>query len=343
MTDTSRIIALLALVLALSRPGDAQTRGCSLLEQNLFVRDVMSDIYLWRDKIPDLDAARFDSPEAYLEAIRFRPIDDAFSYITDRAANEALFSNSEYVGFGFSSAWRGNDLHITQVFPGSPAAEAGIMRGDQIVEINGRTVEQLIAGGEIGEVFGPAEAGIAADVVFQRAGVRASGNLVKRAVVIPTVSDARVFEHAGRRVGYVFFRNFVEPSIAALDETFAAFRRQGVNEIVLDLRYNGGGLVNVAQHLGGLLGGTLTSGQVFAEYAHNDRNAFRNRTLRFTATENALTLNRVFAITTRSSASASELVINALRSHIRQARRPVRDSLLRQDSRPGVVLVAQCQ
>jgi carboxyl-terminal processing protease len=308
----TRYVTFALLALVLSRPASAQT-GCSVLQQNLFVRDVMSDIYLWRDQIPDLDPARFDSPEAYLEAIRFRPTDDAFSYIANRAATEALFSSSEYVGFGFSTLWQGDSLRISQVFPGSPAFEAGISRGDQVVEVNGRTVPQLLEAGDIGQMFGPAEAGVTVDLVLHRAGTVHRVHVVKRPVTIPSVSDVHVFERSGRRVGYLFFRNFVEPSVAALDEAFGELRRQRVDELVLDLRYNGGGLVNVAQHLGGLLGGTLTTGQVFAEYVHNDRNRFRNRTLRFTASKQALTLNRVFAITTRASASASELVINALR------------------------------
>src|SRR5690606_22030988 len=82
----------------------------------------------------------------------------------------------------------------------------------------------------------------------------------------------------------------------------------------LDLRYNGGGLVNVAVHLASLIGGALTAGQPFATYAHNDRNEFRNETLRFESLESPpLALDRLIVITTRSSASASELVINALR------------------------------
>jgi hypothetical protein len=114
-------------------------------------------------------------------------------------------------------------------------------------------------------------------------------------------------------VGYLFFRNFVRPSVAALDDAFAALRAAGATELVLDLRYNGGGLVDVAVHLGSLIGGPVTAGQPFATFAHNDRNAFRNETLRFETIDQRLpTLSRLIAITSRSSASASELVINAL-------------------------------
>ena len=137
--------------------------------------------------------------------------------------------------------------------------------------------------------------------------------MVKRAVTIPTVSLARVFEADGRRIGYVFFRNFVRPSVAALDEAFAMLREARVDELVLDLRYNGGGLVDVAVHLASLIGGTPLRDQVFAEYRHNDKNVHRNQTLRFREAEQALSLSRLVVIATQGSASASELVINALK------------------------------
>ncbi|MEQ1759710.1 MAG: S41 family peptidase [Vicinamibacterales bacterium] len=310
-----RVLTAFAMVLAAAFPqaAAAQSRECSIAEQSLFVRDVMSEIYLWYQQIPALDPTTFPSPADYLEAIRYRPIDRTFSYITSRAANDALFSSSQYVGFGLSTTLEGDRFRVTQVFPGGAAAEAGLERGDSFVMINGRLVSDLLSTGEIGNAFGPAEAGVTADIVFQRGEATLRGRMIKREVVIPTVSHTQVINLGGRRVGYIFFRNFVEPSIAALDEAFAHLQREHVTELVLDLRYNGGGLVNVAQHLGGLIGGTLTNGQVFAEYAHNDRNTFRNRTLRFAATEQSLTLNRVFAITTQASASASELVINALK------------------------------
>ena len=78
-------------------------------------------------------------------------------------------------------------------------------------------------------------------------------------------------------MGYLFFRNFVRPSTAALDEAFAALGRAGATELVLDLRYNGGGLVDVAVHLASLIGGTTLRDQVFAESRHNDRNTQAER------------------------------------------------------------------
>jgi C-terminal processing protease CtpA/Prc len=93
-------------------------------------------------------------------------------------------------------------------------------------------------------------------------------------------------------------------------------KEAGVQDLVLDLRYNGGSLVDVAVHLSSLVGGAVTRGNVFAEFRHNDRNTRYNETLRFEEADQALNLSRLFVIATQSSASASELVINSLRPFI---------------------------
>jgi C-terminal peptidase prc len=287
---------------------------CTPTAKNVFVRNTMADIYLWYQHLPAADPARYDTPEAYLEALRYLPLDASFSYVADRAATEAFFSSSEYAGFGFSSWFTGPlELRVSQVYDGSPAAEAGLRRGDRIVEINGRSLPDLLRTGDVETIYGPPDAGVPGEIVIQRDGQRQRVSMVKRVVVIPTVSNTTVLDVGGRRIGYLFFRNFVEPSFDALAQAFATLRAGGVTEVVLDLRYNGGGLVDVAQYLASLVGGTRTVGQVFAEYFHNDKNAFRNRVLRFEAQSGALTLDRLVVITTQASASASELVINALR------------------------------
>ena len=311
----SFLVALLLLgtapSVALAQAGPA---SCSITGKNLYVRDVMSDLYFWYHEMPDLNPASFDSPEAYLEAVRFRPLDTTFSYITSRAANDAFFSESQFIGFGLSTSLDGVEMRITQVFLDSPASEAGLLRGDRIAEIGGRSVAAMVESGEIGGAFGPTEIGVETDVVLiDQAGASRSAHMIKRLVTIPTVSLTRVYTVDGRRVGYIFFRNFVQPSFAALDSAFAELAAERVDDLVLDLRYNGGGLVNVAQHLASYIGGQRTEGLVFAEYFHNDRNAFRNRVLRFDTKPAQLRLDRLIVVTTRGSASASELVINALR------------------------------
>ena len=315
----ARPLAWAVCVLALTcAPAAAQGEpNCSAAGKNLYVRDVLTRYYLWYPFLPALDPVRYDSPEAYLEAVRYRPIDHAYSYVTSREANEAFYSESQFIGFGFSTRVDGTTLRVLQVFEGSPAEQAGLGRGQQIISIDGRSVRALIESNQIGTAFGPAEVGLEVEVAFEtRDGVMTQARMTKRAVTIPTVSLSRVFDVDGRRVGYVFFRNFVRPSTAALDNAFAALKAAGVTELVLDLRYNGGGLVDVAVHLGSLIGGAPTNGRVMATYAHNDKQRARDEVLRFASVDHALGLSRLVVVTTAASASASELVINALRPYM---------------------------
>ncbi len=85
----------------------------------------MTDIYCVDREIPDVDPVAFESPAHYLDAIRHRPLDETFSYIAPRAATEAFFSESQFVGFGFSTASSApGELRVTDVMPQSPAQEA---------------------------------------------------------------------------------------------------------------------------------------------------------------------------------------------------------------------------
>jgi C-terminal peptidase prc len=288
---------------------------CSSSGQIAFVRTTLREIYFWYQELPDPAPSGFSSPEAYLEAVRYRPLDTTFSYIANQAESDAFFSESQFVGIGLSSQQvSATEVRVAQTFPGSPAADAGIARGDYLTAINGRPIEELIRTGDINTIFGANQIGVVVRLSWRTPdGVVADASLTKRAVTIPTVSDVRVFDVRGRRVGYVFFRNFVQPSTAALNQAFTTLGEAGVDELVLDLRYNGGGLVSVAQHLGGLIGGDATRGQVFGEFFHNDKNTARNTTFRFERPAAAIGFSRLVVITTGGSASASEAVINGMR------------------------------
>jgi carboxyl-terminal processing protease len=316
----SRRLWLAAVVLASLGPSlsEAQTANCSTAGQNQYVRSVLREYYYWYRDLPDPDPASFASPEAYLEAVRVRPQDASFSYVSTEAASDAFFSESQYGGFGFRSQLVATgDLRVAEAFPGSPAAAAGLERGQRILEIDGRTIADLEAAGTLGSAFGPDTIGHVTRVSVQAAdGAVREVTMAKATVTIPTVAVTRTFDVEGRRVGYVLFHNFVQPSVAALDAAFAQLAAEGATDLVLDLRYNGGGLVSVAQHLADLIGGMRTNGRVMARYVHNDRQTSRDTALYFSDAPAALSAPRVIAITTHASASASELVVNALRPYL---------------------------
>ena len=309
-------VAGVAAVASVGSNAEAQT-SCNVPSQNRFVRDALFEYYYWNRELPATNPSTFASPQAYLEAVRYKPLDATYSFIASRAEQDALYSASQFIGLGVTAPFDGVEMRVSEVFPESPAAEAGLKRGDVILKINGRTIAQINEANELATAFGPSEDGVQVALEWRPlVGPDLKATLIKRVVTIPPVQLTKLYEADGRKIGYIAFRNFVEPSVEALDTAFTALHDAGATELVLDLRYNGGGLVTVAQHLASLIGGEKLSGKVLAEYVHNDRHRELNRQIRFETKPNALALTRLVVITTRASASASELVINGLRPYI---------------------------
>lgn len=289
--------------------------GCSVTEQNQFVIDLMNDIYFWVDDIPlQPSAADFSSPEETMEAMLFESL-DRFSGIRDAEANDAFFSESQFIGVGITLSFIGDSqVFVAQVFGDGPAAAAGIARGYEILSINGQSVaDTLLAGESVSALFGADEVGVNVDMQYQdMAGNIADVSFAKALVTIETVSQALVIDIDGVPTGYLHFRNFVTPSFDALAAAFSDFQAANVSDLILDFRYNGGGLISVAEYLGGLVGGLQTQNQIFARRIHNAGNSVQNTNTFFADELDALDLTRVVVITAPGTASASELVINGL-------------------------------
>ena len=126
--------------------------------------DDLRDIYLWYRDLPDPPPSSFSSPEAYLEAVRNPTLDESYSYIADQAESDAFFSESQFIGVGVSyRQTSATELRVTQVFPGSPAAEGGLARGDYLLAVGGTAVATLIANNGLDAAFGPSTAGVVGD------------------------------------------------------------------------------------------------------------------------------------------------------------------------------------
>ena len=294
------------------------TQDCSVLGETRFVRDTLQDIYLWYQQLPNPDPASFTSPEAYLDAVRYKPLDRNFTFILPRTTSDQLFNDDQYVGLGFPlQVVSSTEARVVEVYPGSPADEAGLGRGAYLLQVNGRAMADLIATGDINTIFGPSQAGVVVHVVFRdMAGAEHDVQMTKRLVNIPNVYLTRTFAAGGRVVGYFAFHDFVNPSSALLDTAFASLQAAGTNDLVIDLRYNGGGLISVAQHLAGLIAGARTQSKVFVTLVFNDKHQSMNQTYTLPNPPQALGLDRLVVITTGGSASASELIINGLRPYM---------------------------
>jgi carboxyl-terminal processing protease len=301
--------------------GAPDPEACSIPQQNLTVYELMQHYYLWYEDLPELDPRGFASPEALLDELRL-PF-DRFSYITTRAEEEALFGDSQFIGLGFRSALVDGGVRASDVFEGGPAHGAGLVRGSSFIAVDGVPIATVLESpGGFSAALGPAEPGYEVTLHFRNPNGQEHIETVAKAVVtIPPVTAVRVFEVNGTPTGYLAFRNFVQPGIPALNEAFAQLRAAGVTQLIVDLRYNSGGLVSVLEHFADLLGSRIAPGAAFAGFLHNDKNTGRDYTalLRSTPLDSALALERLVFISTPATASASEMLINGMPPYVTTA------------------------
>jgi C-terminal peptidase prc len=228
-----------------------------------------------------------------------------------------LYKKGEFVGLGYNNRRNFDDeVVISLVIPDSPAADAGLQRGDVIRAIGGLQIATLDAEDRWGEVTGENVPGVSVDLTLARDGVERDVTLTKDWIELQTVPDDDIFEIDGRKVGYLLFASFLDPAHDALDDAFHRFANAGVRELVLDMRYNGGGLLDVARHLISLV--VDRKGGVAYRVVYNDNYSGEDHDVQMTSHAGTLSeVDHVVVITTGSTLSASELVINALRPYVK--------------------------
>jgi C-terminal processing protease CtpA/Prc len=278
----------------------------------------MQSWYYWYQSLPpSISPGAYASADALLDALRQQPL-DRFTYITTQAADQAFYGAGQYVGFGLGfSLTSSNNLLVNQVFPGSPAEQAGLARGDTVTEINGTPVPTLVTSGQLDAVLSVSGPGVVLTFTFTDLhGKSHTATLTSAVITQPSVGTTKVIDVGSRRVGYILFESFIDTSNALLDQAFASFASQGVTEVVIDERYNGGGEVSVAQHLASLIVGDSFAGRTLGTLVFNDKHTEQNQSVAFQTVANPLNLTQVFFITTQATASASEFTINGLVPHI---------------------------
>ena len=298
---------------------------CSNTAQKQFVLDSMRTWYLWNDRLPaQVDLEGFDSPEELLAFLTTfspdgssgEPIDAerGFSFISLAEDEQQFFGEGRFEGYGFNSRFvAANDLRLARVFEDSPAFRGGLRRGQRILELNDRTIADIEAQEGVGAVFDTTPIKFR---MRETDGTTEFTVTIERDVVTidPVPGNWRVIDAAGgRKVGYMELASFISTADAQMDQVFAEFRNQNVNDVILDLRYNGGGLVNTAELLGDLLGGFDNDGRVFSETLFNaDRSAANDDIEFFEARGSSVSLVNLVVIASPNTASASELVANSM-------------------------------
>jgi hypothetical protein len=332
-----------------------QTSRGTLSTEKSWLRSYMDSSYLWYAEVPGVNAGDaafstdttsgfYTSIDNYFNALLTPAVTasgkrkDQFSFTYPTRAWNDLINSGASAGWGIewhfdtftSSSITG--VRVAFVHENSPAASAGFQRGDTLTSIGGvsGSATSASAVNTLLPLLFPAS-GRQVDFVFSRGGNPVNGTLTSTTVTLTPVQH-QVLDVGGAKVGYLLFNDHVLTAEAPLRTAISSMRSAGVTDLVLDLRYNGGGYLYIASQLAYMIAGaTATDGKVFESTVFNDKRTAENDVTgffntacqpnpsTFNCTSSAqlptldLPIQRVFVLASGDTCSASEAIINGLR------------------------------
>ena len=313
----------------------------STLDENNFLRSFSNDTYLWYDEVPDQDPGLFNNTLDYFAELRTSGLSPSgaakdkfhFTYTTDEwfDLSQGGVSAGYGIDWAFISAVPPRDIRIAYTEPNSPAASAGLTRGDRVLSINGFDIDTNSQTGidVLNAAFYPDGLGETYTFTFSSGTVQLTSELITNAMV----QNVKVIDlPGGGRVGYLTFNYHRAPAEEELFNAIEFLDGQGIDDLVLDIRYNGGGFLDIAAQLAYMIAGPVpTAGRTFESLQFNDKHPitnpitgnpitptpFHDETLGFSLAPGqalpSLELPRVFVLTGGGTCSASEAVMNGLR------------------------------
>lgn len=295
------------------------------------VLQLTRDLYLWYNEIPTtFDPQTFATPEETMTAIRRYSIEPGFTTPVDRwsfAMKKTEWDNSSTglvqqtteggADLGINVFFRAEgDLRVSHIERESAAGRAGLRRGWRITRINGST---NITTDNAELIIDAVYESTSSTFTFQKPdGTSIDVTLNANAYTEQPVVLDSVYTAGSRKAGYLVFNSFLGDTTRIyndLNRVFSRFSREGVNEVIIDLRYNGGGYVTVQERLTNYLINSAYSGQVMMTERFNDKNSRFNSTTRFRKL-GSVNVSRLYFIVSSSTASASELLINNLKPYV---------------------------
>jgi carboxyl-terminal processing protease len=311
--------------------------ACSEPARQSWLGAYMNDAYYWYRLIPTVDPAAYPTTEDYFYAL-LSPggtVDgvtfpaDRWSFSEPTSDYRLFFGQGQILGYGLAVAALELDrngalpLRVRYVEPLSPGATAGLKRGDTVLEINGLPASQYVENDDFSVLTASAEGQIVVVRWRDGQGVERVQSIAAAVYTLtPLASSSLVRTPSGRQMGYVLLKDFVDPEPSkplstSLANAFAQFKTQGITEVVLDLRYNTGGLVSAARDVASYVAGPGRTQQDFARLLFNDRLAASwNQAWQFSDFTFALAASRVYVLTGLRTCSASELLINGLEPYV---------------------------
>lgn len=309
------------------------TAGCSLSERKAWALGQLQEWYLFPELLDtSVNPDSFSTLGGYVDALvapaRAQSRDRFFTHVASIAEENAFFNSGSSAGFGVRLSYDTTNqrVFVIEAFEGAPALAAGIDRGTEITAIgtsagNLQTVASLFASGgtqAVVNALGPSTAGTTRVLRVVTNGATREVSVTKAEFELTPISSrygVKVFDDGGTKVGYVNMRTFIGTADPALRNAFATFRSQGITRVIVDLRYNGGGLVSIAELFGDLLAADKV-GQVFSRTTFRASKASNNEVDNFGSQSQAIAATRIAFIGTTGSASASELLINAFTPYL---------------------------
>ena len=282
------------------------------------------DIYLWYNQIPNSFKARsYSDPNGIMQAIRqysqepgfVKPVDD-WSF----AVKQAEWDNASggiALDFGLNIFFRAEgDLRVRMVEPASPAGLAGIKRGWRITKVNGNT---NITTGNANYIANAVYLSQAVSLTFQKPDNTTTDiDLIARTYQSKPVYADFVYDLGSKKAGYLVYNSFLGDSTTTVNAFATVFNRfisEGVDDVIIDLRYNGGGFVTFQQVLANYLVPLAGNGGLMMTQEFNDKYSDYNSSVHFNK-KGTLNLSRLFVIVSSNTASASELLINNLKPYM---------------------------
>jgi len=315
-----------------------------------FIWTALNDYYLWQEEVPSLadeikpiGSARYrelikpyPEPESFFESLKYEL--DKYSLI--RSNYEDIENSIKGIdannGLKFILSRYGSGENIlgvvTHILAESDAANKDIRRGDIFTSVDGQNLNlnnyrELLFGDNLNYTLNMADLN---NNLLSPNGKNVSLTKTENFQSNP-IQISKIINTGASKIGYLMYNQFAEGFDDDLNNVFSSFKAEQINDLILDLRYNGGGLVRSAVNLAGMITGQF-NGEVFAKYLWNKKlmTYFNSDLERFSSQLeinfsesladgtpiNSLNLSRVYVITSGRSASSSELVINGLSPYI---------------------------
>jgi carboxyl-terminal processing protease len=279
----------------------------------------MNAIYLWYKDMPVVVKEDYKDPYELLEAMKYKTL-DRWSYV--QTYDEYLaFKNGSFVGHGISLGLdQENKVRIAQIYNDAPLYANGVRRGWIVKKLNGTDLAPIFINNDTASyrhLIGPAEIGVTNTFLFQIPDNRDSTiTSTKIALTLNTVIKYDTLHLKSGITGYLVFDQFIPPSINELNTAFAFFSQNNITDLILDIRYNGGGDLTVLSDLASYITGSTKSGMPFLKLSFNDKNSDSNETFNFQTVSYPLNLTKLVTICSRGTASASEDLINGLKPYL---------------------------